>query len=344
MENNIIRPYIRKTTACLTTLAACLLLSVASTSCSDYLNEQPKGMNIPSKLSDFSEMLNYEYGAHRYDITQAANLMGDRFCSPSYLNGSYPLYQANYLWDTSINRREWNNSDETTYYQNYSSIAISNLVIENALTASGGTEAEAHTVYAYAQALRAMAYYQLANYYANAYSTENKGQLSVPYITSTAVNAPYTQVTLEEIYSHIISDVDNAIPYLPDMGRNILLPGKAACYAFLSRVYLTMMDYEKAERYADMALGINDKLFDWTVFYSRYREGIEAEGKYTANPSPMGFDYCENYDFKHGSSSLPEISSPCLNGAHSVWRMATPNSTAHGNGATAALTYTMSLC
>ena len=73
MENNIIRPYIRKTTACLTTLAACLLLSVASTSCSDYLNEQPKGMNIPSKLSDFSEMLNYEYGAHRYDITQAAN-------------------------------------------------------------------------------------------------------------------------------------------------------------------------------------------------------------------------------------------------------------------------------
>ena len=162
MENNIIRPYIRKTTACLTTLAACLLLSVASTSCSDYLNEQPKGMNIPSKLSDFSEMLNYEYGAHRYDITQAANLMGDRFCSPSYLNGSYPLYQANYLWDTSINRREWNNSDETTYYQNYSSIAISNLVIENALTASGGTEAEAHTVYAYAQALRAMAYSHLA--------------------------------------------------------------------------------------------------------------------------------------------------------------------------------------
>ena len=303
MENNIIRPYIRKTTACLTTLAACLLLSVASTSCSDYLNEQPKGQNIPSKLSDFSEMLNYEYGAHRYDITQAAYLMGDRFCSPSYLNGSYPLYQANYLWDTSINRREWNNSDETTYYQNYSSIAISNLVIENALTASGGTEAEAHTVYAYAQALRAMAYYQLANYYANAYSNENKGQLSVPYITSTAVNAPYTQVTLEEIYSHIISDVENAIPYLPDMGRNILLPGKAACYAFLSRVYLTMMDYEKAERYADMALGINDKLFDWTVFYSRYREGIEAEGKYVANPSPMGFDYCENYDFKHGSSS-----------------------------------------
>lgn len=300
--NHITSAYSRLMKTCALPIA-CLMLGMASTSCSDYLNEQPKGKNIPSKLSDFSEMLNYEYGGHRYDIMQASYLMGDRFCMPSYLNGSYPLYQANYLWDTSINRAEWNKSDETTYYQNYSSIAISNLVMENALTAEDGTEAEAHTVYAYAQALRAMAYYQLANYYANAYSAENKGQLSVPYITSSAVNAPYRQVTLEEIYTHIIADINEAMPYLPDMGRNILLPGKAACCAFLARVYLTMMDYEKAEAYADMALGINSELFDWTQFYALYKSGIEAEGQYIANPSPMGFDYCENYDFKHGSTS-----------------------------------------
>ena len=300
---NITSTYSRLTRILLLPAAACMLLSMATVSCSDYLNEQPKGKNIPSKLSDFSEMLNYEYGAHRYDILQASYLMGDRFCNNYYLDGSYPLYQANYLWDTSINRAEWNKSDETTYYQNYSAIAISNLVMENALTAAGGTEAEAHTVYAYAQALRSMAYYQLVNYYANTYSQTNKSQLSVPYITSSAVNAPYTQITVGEMYDNIIAGINEALPHLPDMGRNILLPGKGACYAFLARVYLTMMDYEKAEAYADMALEINDKLFDWTAFYAQNKAGIEAEGQYVANSSPMGFDYCENYDFKHGSSS-----------------------------------------
>jgi tetratricopeptide (TPR) repeat protein len=248
-------------------------------------------------------MLNYEYGAHRYVITQAAYLLGDKYCSSYYLTGAYPLYQANYLWDTTIDRTKWNNSDETTYYQGYANIAVSNLVMENALSATDATDAERHTVYAYAQALRAMAYYQLANFYADTYQASTAStKLCVPIITSSAVNAAYRQGTIQEVYDLILSDINEALPYLPDKGRNILLPGKSACYAFLARVYLTMMDYTKAEEYADKALAINGELYDWTAFYEANRSNIEKANVWTRATSPMGYDYVENYDFKHGDN------------------------------------------
>lgn len=273
------------------------------TSCEDYLNEKPKGQNIPETTEDFSQMLNYEYGAHRYDITHASSLIGDRFCSDYYLT-NYPLYKANYLWDTSINRAEWNNSDEITYYQNYSAIAISNVVIDYTPDSKGGSDAEKQTIMAYAKALRAMSYYQLANYYANAYkSATASNELCVPIISSSAVNVPYVQGTVQQVYDEMIKDVNEALPYLPDNGRNILLPGKNACYAFLARVYLTMMQYDKAEEYADKALAANSNLFDWTAFYEANRSAFETEGSYNRVSSPMGMDYCENYDFKYGSSS-----------------------------------------
>lgn len=284
-------------------IMAAALVGLSFSACSDYLNEKPKGKDIPETLDDFSQMLNYEYGAHRYVITQAAYLLGDKYCSNYYLTGAYPLYQANYLWDTSIDRTKWNNSDETTYYQGYSNIAVSNLVMENALSATNATDEERHTVYAYAQALRAMAYYQLANFYADTYVTSTAGtKLCVPIISSSAVNAPYEQGTIQQVYDQIISDITAALPYLPDKGRNILLPGKSACYAFLARVYLTMMDYAKAEDYADKALAMNSELYDWTAFYAANKSAIETAGVWTRATSPMGFDYVENYDFKHGDN------------------------------------------
>ena len=183
------------------TLGLVLAGVLALSACNDYLNEKPKGKNIPETLADYAQLLNYENGAHRYDVTQAENLLGDRYVSAYYLTGSNPLYQANYNWDTSIDRAEWNKSDETTYYQGYANIAVANLVMENAMTATDATDAERHTVYAEAQALRAMAYYQLANFYADTYNPATaQTTRCVPIITSSAVNAPYEQGSVQQVY------------------------------------------------------------------------------------------------------------------------------------------------
>ena len=115
----------------MTVLAAALLF----TSCNDYLNEKPKGKKIPATLADYEAFLRDEYDVHRMDAGQSAYLLNDRYLTNSDAS-YYPMYAANYNWDTAVDRVYYNNSDETTYYAAYSGINYCNLVIENAPTAT----------------------------------------------------------------------------------------------------------------------------------------------------------------------------------------------------------------
>lgn len=283
-------------------LIACLMGSVLMfASCDDYLNEQPKGKSIPETLDDYASFLLYEYGMHRYPAGQAEILMQDQYCSASTLSND-PLYAANYNWDTSIDRIYWNNSDEDTYYTAYGTIGTCNLIIEDVFETTDATEAEQREVWAYAKVMRAMSYFLVTNYYADTYNASTAAtKLSVPLITSSEVNAYYYQATLQEIYDFMIQDVTEALDYLPNEGTTILHPGKGAAYAFLARVYLQMMDYDQALQYANLALAINDELYDWNEFYTENSNTIEDASNYTRMSSPLGFDCVENYCFNHGS-------------------------------------------
>ncbi len=63
-----------------------------------------------------------------------------------------------------------------------------------------------------------------------------------------------------------------------------------------------MADYTNAAKYADMALAINNKLYDWTAFYAANKAQIENPSSYTRLVDPAGYTYVENYNFRHGSS------------------------------------------
>ena len=283
----------------MTVLAAALLF----TSCNDYLNEKPKGKKIPATLADYEAFLRDEYDVHRMDAGQSAYLLNDRYLTNSDAS-YYPMYAANYNWDTAVDRVYYNNSDETTYYAAYSGINYCNLVIENAPTATEATDAKKNEVVAYAKVLRTMHYFLLANYYADTYQSSSAAEtLSVPLITSSEVGASYTQVTVKQIYNFMINDLTEAIPYLPDMGTTVLHPGKGAAYAMLARIYLQMMDYTDALEYANKALAINDKLIDWNDFYNANKSVIDAESSAQTSQTPLGFNSVESYNFNYGSSS-----------------------------------------
>ncbi len=289
-----------------------LLVTFGLTSCDEYLDIVPKGEKIPETLADFEAMLRYEYGCHRVDVNQALILLNDKYVSGSNLS-YYPLYKANYLWDESADRVELNNSDETTYYASYSAISSFNLVIENALSSSEATDDERQEVWAQAKVLRAMTYFNLVNYYADTYDeTTASDKLSVPLITSADVNAAYTQVTIQKMYNFIMSDLDEALPYLPHEAATVLHPDLGACYAFYARVYLQMKDYSNALIYANKALAENDQLYDWTAYYQLNQSQIENADSYVRTSSPMGFDYVENYNYRHGSTYYSSSEQPML--------------------------------
>ena len=280
-------------------------MTVSMTSCDDYLNIEPKGKRIPQTLADYEAFLRYEYGTHSMPILQTCYLLNDEYLTNSYAS-YYPMYKANYNWEEETDRAYYNDADESVYYVAYGAINTCNLILEDVPIATDGTEKEKAEVMAYAKVLRAMNYFNLANYYANTYEAGSAAtKLSVPLITSSLQDAAYHQATIQEIYDFILKDLDEAVPDLPDMGTTILHPGKGAAYAMLARTYMQMMNYDKALEYADKALAINDNLVDWVAFYNDNKSKIDQEGVYPSLATPLGFDSkdCYNFNFANNSSN-----------------------------------------
>lgn len=279
-------------------------MSIGLTSCEEYLSIVPKGEKIPTTLQDFEALLRDEYTCQMTNITQANNLLNDAYVSSSTLS-YYPLYEANYNWDETVDRIKLNNSDETTYYNLYAAISSCNLIIENAPTATEATEAQKNEVIAYAKVIRSMCYFVLVNFYADTYDAATAdSKLGVPLITNANIGASYQQVTIQAMYDFIIENVKEPMEagYLPEKGTTILHPGMGTANAFLARVYLQMGNYTEALDYAEKALQMNDELYDWTAYYTANQAQIEDPATYVAMPSPFGFDYVENYNYRHGPS------------------------------------------
>ncbi|MND50659.1 RagB/SusD family nutrient uptake outer membrane protein [Solitalea canadensis] len=287
----------------LTTISIALLAITAGlSSCNDFLSVVPKGQKIPTTLADFDALLRDEYGNQRTNVTQAILLLNDKFESASNLS-YYQLYSANYNWDENADRIAFNHSDEGTYYNGYAAISTSNLIIEHAAEATEASEADKAQLIAQAKILRATNYFVLANYYADTYEEVSAAsKLSVPLITSADIDAPYVQVSIKELYDFMLKDIEEAIPNLRPAGATILHANLGAAYALSARIHLQMGHFDKALSAANEALKQNDKLYDWTQFYTQYKTQIEQVNVYTNAPSPMGYDYVENYNFRHGVS------------------------------------------
>jgi tetratricopeptide (TPR) repeat protein len=289
-----------------------ILLAITFSGCKKFIDIIPKGSKIPTTFADYEAFIRNEYDNHTTDVSQAILLLNDRFETTANLN-YYQLYAANYNWDESANRITLNNADERAYYNSYKTINTSNLLIENLNAATEGTPAQKAELIAQAKVLRSISYYILSNYYADTYEEANAStKKSVPLITSANIEAPYTQVTIKEIYDFMLKDIEDAIPSLKATSATPLHPNLGAAYALKARIYLTMGDYSNALAAANEALKINDKLFDWTSYYDTYKTRIEQVGVYNNNPSPMGFDFVENYYFRHGLSSNPGRGSSIL--------------------------------
>lgn len=271
-----------------------LFTGMILSSCNDFLNILPKGEKIPTTKADFEAFIRNESN-HLNDATQAINLLNDVYMEPSSLS-SITLSSINYNWQENENRIEQNNSDEALYYYSYSAIANWNLIINSMPTATECTQTEKDELIAQAKVLRAMNYFYLTNYYADAYNSSTAAtKLSVPQILSMDMGAPSTQLTIEKMYEFILQDLTEAIPHLPTEGATILHPTLGCCYAMLARTYLTMGNYTEALTYAEEALKQNNKLFNWCSYYEENKEQIEKPNDWSTSYPAIGLDNPENY-------------------------------------------------
>lgn len=225
--------------------ALAFLLIMAFASCGKgFLEVQPKGKVIAGSYRDYDLLLNnsdlLNTGA------DAQLMMGDEAAVTAPYYSSLTLREQRlFMWNDKIYEPD-ENSEETN--GPLMAIYTYNKIINEVMSSEGGTEAQRQSVLAEARAGRAWTYFVLINYYGRPYNEATAAtDPGFPLITSADVTAnSFHRATVQEVYSFIIEDLQQAIPALPTAITHRLRMSKPAAEALLGKVYVFMHRYQEA--------------------------------------------------------------------------------------------------
>lgn len=241
---------------------------VMITSCSkDFLDTKPTdSYSDVTVFATTSNALSAVNGMHRMMYEQSGNyysagnqdkcgqqsiaivsdLLGDDVLLPNSTNS---WYRGIYQWlDHRNETAAWPRYTYTFYYM---MIVNANMVIKN-IDGAVGTEAEKKAIKGQALAYRGWAHYMLVQFFGKRYDASKKpnSQLGVPIMTDNTVKG-LPRATVEEVYTQILKDLDQAITNLTGYTRS----GKShfdvsVVKGIRARVSLTMQDWANAAKFA----------------------------------------------------------------------------------------------
>ncbi len=234
-------------------LITVLLSAFLLVSCDNYLDVEPKGIQVLEAVQDYNQWLNCAVVMYT-PKSEELNLLADNVDNPDILMTSESTTDRIYTWKNQFSEEV--KADPLIWADHYRSIYYFNTVLEG-IDDAKGSELEKKSLKAEALLGRAFEYLYLVNIYGKPYNSSSANEdLSVPFVTSNDINDPVPlRSTVQEIYNHIITDITTAIPDLPqDNSQNRFRGSIAAAYSVLARVYLYMGNYTKASQNAQLAL------------------------------------------------------------------------------------------
>lgn len=246
----------------LSLLAATVLLS----SCSDFLNVKPKGKVIPETTEDYEYLLNYVQ-LHKTSDTYPNYMTDDIFVpekdniTGGFKNLSVPLQNLYTFNKVTFGESE----DDKLWGFSYNRIYTYNVIIEDIMGTSEGTEAKKKELKAESLVGRAIEYLTLVNAYAKHYDPATAStDPGVPLILDKGIEkSNLKRASVQEVYDQIQRDLAEAAEYLPEKPvANAFRASKAVGYGVLARMFLYMGDYAKALENAKKSLEKNDQLLD----------------------------------------------------------------------------------
>ncbi|MBD1362675.1 RagB/SusD family nutrient uptake outer membrane protein [Mucilaginibacter sp. ZT4R22] len=172
-----------------------------------------------------------------------------------------PEDRALYIWQETAIR-----ASATQWVASYNKIYHCNLALE-ALDKLKAAEdpAVVNNLRGSALFLRAYALWPLAQTYIKPYSNSTLQEPGLPVHTKSDINDVPGRGTVKETYDAIVNDLTEAVSLLNTTSSIVSRPNKAAAYAMLARVYLSMEDYPNALASADAALKIKSDLIDFNT-------------------------------------------------------------------------------
>ena len=249
-----------------TILAICVVVML--TGCNNYLDIKPKGEKIPTTVSDYETLLNYE-SVQKVSDTYPAYLTDDVFlpdvaegtATPG-LNSVDQSIRNLYLFKKEV---FGDAQDDGFWFASYNRIYYYNTVIDNIMNADGSDEQQKLSIRAEALISRALEYLYLVNGYAKYYDVRTaESDPGVPLILDEDISKKnLVRASVKDVYAQIQSDLQTALPNLPMQAKgNAFRASKAAGYGVLAKMYLYMGNYAEALKAANEVLEINNSLLD----------------------------------------------------------------------------------
>lgn len=237
----------------------CLLL-LMQTACKKFLDVKPDAkLAVPQTVQDVQALVDQYPTMNASFPNMAAESDDDFYMKDAYFNGSQVSIQKTYTWDKdAYNETGWGNL--------YKMVLSANLGLETLrkIDISSGIPAGYDQAKGSAYFFRGLAFYQLAQFYAKPYNAATEAATpGIPLRMNSDVNTPNIRNNMQETYDQVVSDLLQALLYLPNIGNPVSRPSRAACFALLADVYLTMGRYNKTRTMADSALMIKNNLLDY---------------------------------------------------------------------------------
>lgn len=256
-----------------------LFIVIALCSCSDdYLDKKPnKSLVIPSTLEDLQALL--DNSSQVMNVVPALGVLAsdDLFTNDAGWQGYALATERNsYTWSSDIFAGEitcgdWNFPHQQVFYANVVLEGLDNMEVDAA------NETQWRSIKGSALFFRAHAFYHLAQLFAAPYDETTASSTSgIPLRLTADVNATITRSSLHETYQQIVHDLESAVEYLPMTSPYKTRPTKVAAWAMLSRLSLTMEDYENAEHYANLSLEQYPTLLDYNTLTASATRPIPA--------------------------------------------------------------------
>jgi tetratricopeptide (TPR) repeat protein len=279
-----------------------IMVFLLVTGCSDFLDEKPTlNLLIPETISDLEELLD----GTTWGINNTPAILeistDNLYTTDAGFLGFNVLERNAFTWQEviyEVNGPDWDRP--------YAQIFYANVVLDKANSVEVTSDSEQihlDEVKGRAYFIRAQAYFQLLSTFAASYEPGgNNDSPGVPIRLSPNVLEPVQRNSVQEGYSQIISDLENAEQLLPDIAQVRSRASKNSVYALLSRLYLIMGDFERSETYGKKALEINSALINFNNL------NLELARPFTAFNEEV-IQHYEMLGYPHISSALIFIDS-----------------------------------
>jgi len=232
----------------------------------DFLDAKPNdALAVPSTLSDCELLLHDEDILNKFDPALGQIGTDDYYLGSSEWLSLPTMQERNgYIWakdiyaaGTSVVINDWSVPYQRVYYAN---VVLETLDKIGASDPSYSTRLRGQALF-----YRSIAFYDLLQTFSAPYDFTSSTQLGIPIRLSSDINIKSVRATEKECYAQIIKDMQTAQPLLPTTSDFITRPTKAAGYALMARLYLSIGNYDQAYKYSDSCLALNSSLTDFNT-------------------------------------------------------------------------------